>query len=143
LSRGLIGGIAAMIVSLIIVSFSTFNTWTFVIAAVLFGVASFANVPLMQMRVMRHSGKAPELAATANVSAFNIANALGGIIGGHAVDTASIGPGMVPFLAAAVPVIGLIIALAAERREPSTLPAIEPAHVTGSIIDIDGGALIN
>jgi MFS transporter, DHA1 family, inner membrane transport protein len=119
LNRALIGGIAAMIVSLIIVGFSTFNTWTFVIAAVIFGVASFANVPPMQMRVMRHSGKAPELAATANISAFNIANALGGIIGGHAVDTASIGPSMVPFLAAGVPVIGLIIAFIAERQSPS------------------------
>jgi MFS transporter, DHA1 family, inner membrane transport protein len=127
LNRALIGGIVAMIISLVIVGFSTFNTWTFVIAAVIFGVASFANVPPMQMRVMRHSGKAPELAATANISAFNIANALGGIIGGHAVDTASIGPSMVPFLAAAVPVIGLIIALAAERREPSTLPAVQAA----------------
>jgi MFS transporter, DHA1 family, inner membrane transport protein len=126
LNRALIVGIAAMIVSLIIVGFSTFNTWTFVIAAVVFGVASFANVPPMQMRVMRHSGKAPELAATANISAFNIANALGGIIGGHAVDTASIGPTMVPFLAAAVPVIGLIIALIAEQRVPSTTAAVKP-----------------
>jgi MFS transporter, DHA1 family, inner membrane transport protein len=126
LNRALIGGIAAMIVSLVIVGFATFNTWAFVIAAVIFGVASFANVPPMQMRVMRHSGKAPELAATANISAFNIANALGGIIGGHAVDTASIGAGMVPFLAAAVPVIGLIIALAAEHRMPSTSPAVQP-----------------
>jgi MFS transporter, DHA1 family, inner membrane transport protein len=127
LNRALIGGIAAMIVSLIIVGFSTINTWTFVIAAVIFGVASFANVPPMQMRVMRHSGKAPELAATANISAFNIANALGGIIGGHAVDTVSIGAGMVPFLAAAVPVIGLIIAVIAEQRVPSRSSSIKPA----------------
>jgi MFS transporter, DHA1 family, inner membrane transport protein len=129
LNRALIGGIAAMIVSLIIVGFATFNTWAYVIAAVIFGAASFANVPPMQMRVMRHSGKAPELAATANISAFNIANALGGIIGGHAVDTGSIGPSMVPFLAAAVPVIGLIIAMIAENRAPSTVSTATPVSL--------------
>ncbi len=122
LTRALIGGIAAMIITLVIVGFATENTWTYVAAAILFGVASFANVPPMQMRVMRHSGKAPELAATANISAFNIANALGGIIGGYAVDHPSIGAGMVPFLAAIVPVIGLVIALTAERTSPSSTP---------------------
>lgn len=119
LGRALIGGIIVMIFSLVLVGFSTGTTWTFVAAAILFGIASFANVPPMQMRVMRHSGKAPELAATANISAFNIANALGGIIGGYAVDHAAVGPSMVPFLAAVVPVIGLAIALAAEQKSPS------------------------
>ncbi len=128
LSRALIGGIIVMIISLVVVGFATVNTSTYVVAAIAFGVASFANVPPMQMRVMRHSGKAPELAATANISAFNIANALGGIIGGTAVDHASIGAGMVPFLAAIVPVIGLVIALAAERNSPSSLLEVQHAH---------------
>jgi hypothetical protein len=38
--------------------------------------ASFTNVPPMQMRVMKCGKAAPELAATANISAFNIANVL-------------------------------------------------------------------
>ncbi len=121
LNRALIGGILAMVISLVIVGFATVNTWVYIAAAILFGVASFANVPPMQMRVMRHSGKAPELAATANISAFNIANALGGIIGGYAVDHPSVGAGMVPFLAAIVPVVGLIVALAAEQKAPSKI----------------------
>lgn len=112
LSRALIGGIAAMIVSLVIVGFATTNAWAFVAATVVFGIASFANVPPMQMRVMRHAGQAPELAATANISAFNVANALGGVIGAFAVDHAQIGAPMVPFLAAIVPVVGLAIVLA-------------------------------
>ncbi|MEM0553449.1 MULTISPECIES: MFS transporter [Aeromonas] len=53
-------------------------SWLFLIAAFLFGVATFANLPAMQMRVMKYGKQAPELAATANISAFNIANALGG-----------------------------------------------------------------
>ncbi len=123
LSRALIGGVVAMIVSLVIVGFSVANAWAFVIASIVFGIASFANVPPMQMRVMRHAGNAPELAATANISAFNVANALGGLIGGFAVDHANIGAAMVPFLAAAVPLIGLVLVLVAERTR---LPRPEP-----------------
>ncbi|WP_460550221.1 MFS transporter [Comamonas piscis] len=116
LRRALLGGVFAMIVSLVIVGFAAGNVWTFVLASVVFGVASFANVPPMQMRVMRHAGSAPELAATANISAFNIANALGSVIGGYSVDHASIGAAMVPFLAAVVPLFGLVLIVLAERH---------------------------
>ena len=53
----------------------------------IFGVASFANVLPMQMRAMKYGKAAPDLAATANISAFNIANAVGGMIGGAVVDS--------------------------------------------------------
>src|SRR6266852_6380021 len=72
---------AAMIASLIVVGFVAPFKWPFLAAAFVFGIASFANVPPMQMRVMKYGKAAPELAATANISAFNIANALGGFIG--------------------------------------------------------------
>jgi DHA1 family inner membrane transport protein len=125
LRRALIGGIFAMVVSLLLVGFSLVNVWAFVIASIVFGVASFSNVPPMQMRVMRNAGSAPELAATANISAFNLANAAGGLIGGFAVDHASIGASMVPFLAAIVPLLGLGLVAWAEgksgaRRVPVT-----------------------
>lgn len=58
-------------------------------ASVVFGIASFANVPSLQMRVMRHAGSAPELAATANILQI--------VIGRYAVDHSSIGAPMVPF----------------------------------------------
>lgn len=128
LRKALFGGVLAMIVSLLIVGFSTGHIVTFVIASMVFGVASFANVPPMQMRVMQNAGNAPELAATANISAFNIANALGGIIGGFAVDHASIGASSVPFLAAGVPLIGLVLIAFAERKKKAALPmaAVQP-----------------
>src|SRR6266566_104140 len=78
---------AAMIASLIVAGFVAPFKWPFLAAAFVFGIASFANVPSMQMRVMKYGKAAPELAATANISAFNIANALGGLIGGAIVDT--------------------------------------------------------
>lgn len=127
LRRALFGGVIAMVVSLLIVGFSTGNVWTFVAASVVFGIASFANVPSLQMRVMRHAGSAPELAATANISAFNVANALGGVIGGYAVDHSSIGAPMVPFLAAAVPLLGLALIVVAERHSQALAHSVTKA----------------
>jgi MFS transporter, DHA1 family, inner membrane transport protein len=115
LSRALKLWPAAMIVSLIVVGLVAKQPWLFVAASFVFGVVSFANVPPMQMRVMKHGGAAPELAATANISAFNIANALGGVIGGVVVD-GSLGAAAIPFAAAAVPLIGLLFILWQERK---------------------------
>ena len=118
LSHSLVGWPFAMILSLIVLGFVASNPWAFVIAAFVFGVVSFANVPSMQMRVMRHGSNAPELAATANISAFNIANAFGGIIGGTVVDS-SLGAGAIPFAAVVIPTVGLLFIIWQERRHPS------------------------
>jgi DHA1 family inner membrane transport protein len=122
LSASLIGWPAAMIVALIVVGLVASQPYLFVAAAFVFGVVSFANVPPMQMRVMKHGGNAPELAATANISAFNIANALGGIIGGIVVDS-TWGAGYIPFAAIIVPAIGLLFIIWQERKNPSVSAA--------------------
>jgi DHA1 family inner membrane transport protein len=114
LRLSLIGWPAAMIVSLIVVGLVAPHKWAFLAASLGFGIASFANVPPLQMRVMKHGGAAPELAATANISAFNIANALGGVIGGWVVDS-HFGAGAIPFAAALVPTIGLLFILSRLR----------------------------
>ncbi|MEH6523558.1 MFS transporter [Sulfitobacter sp.] len=121
LSASLIGWPAAMIVSLVVVGLVASQPYLFVAAAFVFGIVSFANVPPMQMRVMKHGGEAPELAATANISAFNIANALGGIIGGIVVDS-TWGPSYIPFAAIIVPAVGLLFIIWQERKNPSKQP---------------------
>jgi DHA1 family inner membrane transport protein len=123
---------AAMIVSLIVVGFLAPFKWPFLAAAFVFGVASFANVPPMQMRVMTYGKAAPELAATANISAFNVANALGGLIGGAVVDSA-FGAGAIPFAAAVLPVLALLFILSQEQRGKArrSNPAL-PAMVTSA-----------
>ncbi|CAD7489927.1 MFS transporter [Aeromonas dhakensis] len=103
------------ILALLLVGVVEHYTWPFLIATFLFGVATFANLPAMQMRVMKYGRQAPELAATANISAFNIANALGGVIGGAVVDS-QLGPAALPFFAALVPALGLLFILTQERR---------------------------
>lgn len=106
----------AMIVSLVLVGLAIDNKILFVIAAFIFGIASFANVPAMQLRVMKHGGEGQELAATANISAFNLANAFGGFLGGMVLDS-HMGPSMIPYAAIVVPVIGLLFIAKVNRRE--------------------------
>ncbi len=115
LSASLIGWPAAMIASLIVIGLVASQPYLFVLTAFIFGIVSFANVPPMQMRVMKHGQEAPELAATVNISAFNLANAFGGIIGGLVVDS-SYGAGYIPFAAAIVPIIGLVFIIWQESK---------------------------
>ncbi|MEZ9401602.1 MFS transporter [Vibrio cyclitrophicus] len=105
----------AMIVSLVVVGLVVDNKILFVAAAFVFGIASFANVPAMQLRVMNHGGEGQELAATANISAFNLANAFGGFLGGMVLDS-QLGAGLIPFTAVVVPFIGLFLIAKANRN---------------------------
>jgi len=107
------------ILALLLLGAVEHDSWLFLMAAFVFGVTTFANLPAMQMRVMRYGERAPELAATANISAFNIANALGGLIGGTVVDS-HFGPAALPFFAALVPLTGLLFILGQERRNNRT-----------------------
>ncbi|WKY60694.1 MFS transporter [Vibrio sp. SNU_ST1] len=118
----------AMIVSLVVVGLVVDNKILFVAAAFIFGIASFANVPAMQLRVMNHGGEGQELAATANISAFNLANAFGGFLGGMVLDS-QLGAGMIPFAAVVVPVIGLLLIAKANRAEkPQNDSIFSPAE---------------
>ncbi|MEZ9245459.1 MFS transporter [Vibrio lentus] len=118
----------AMIVSLVVVGLVIDNKILFVAAAFVFGIASFANVPAMQLRVMNHGGEGQELAATANISAFNLANAFGGFLGGMVLDS-QLGAGMIPFAAVVVPVIGLLLIAKANRAEkPQNDSIFSPAE---------------
>ncbi|PMG37136.1 MFS transporter [Vibrio splendidus] len=118
----------AMIVSLVVVGLVVDNKILFVAAAFVFGIASFANVPAMQLRVMNHGGEGQELAATANISAFNLANAFGGFLGGMVLDS-QLGAGMIPFAAVVVPVIGLLLIAKANKAEkPQSNSIFSPAE---------------
>ncbi|MFH0265054.1 MFS transporter [Vibrio rumoiensis] len=123
LNRASVFWAVMMIASLIFVGLVIDNKVLFVIAAFVFGIASFANVPAMQLRVMKHGGDGQELAATANISAFNLANAFGGFLGGVILDS-QVGAGMIPYAATLVPLIGLVIIMKANRQQ--TKPYIEP-----------------
>ncbi|CAM2810785.1 MFS transporter [Vibrio rarus] len=114
----------AMIASLLLVGVFTGSKVLFIGALFIFGIASFANVPAMQLRVMNHGGEGQELAATANISAFNLANAFGGFLGGMVLD-GQLGASMIPYAAAIVPLIGLVLIVKANRAEKHSTVQVE------------------
>ncbi|MEZ2133047.1 MULTISPECIES: MFS transporter [unclassified Sinorhizobium] len=50
------------------------------------GIATFAIVPPVQMRVMQAASEAPGLASSINIGAFNLGNALGAAVGGGVLN---------------------------------------------------------
>ncbi|WP_292071946.1 MFS transporter [Brevundimonas sp. UBA7534] len=89
----------------------------------LWGVASFALVPPLQVRVMAAASDAPNLASSVNIGAFNLGNAIGAALGG-AVIAGGLGYPAVSLAGAAAAGLGLVLVLVlARRRAPATVPA--------------------
>jgi DHA1 family inner membrane transport protein len=86
------------------------------------GVATFALVPPLQMRVMAAASDAPNLASAMNIGAFNLGNALGAAIGGAVI---SLGLGYVAVSIAGAIVAGSALALALATRGQD-IAAAEP-----------------
>jgi DHA1 family inner membrane transport protein len=96
----------------------------------LLGAAAFATVPPLQMWVLeKASGAGQSLAASLNIGAFNLGNALGAWLGGVVIDK---GPGLsaLPFVAALVTLAGLLVALFALRLETNARSRLVPAAAT-------------
>ncbi|MCD9437262.1 MFS transporter, partial [Klebsiella pneumoniae] len=75
---------------------------------VVWGAATFAVVPPLQMRVMRVASEAPGLSSSVNIGAFNLGNALGAAAGG-AVISAGLGYSFVPVMGAIVAGLALLL----------------------------------
>lgn len=80
----------------------------------LWGVASFALVPPLQVRVMAAAHDAPNLASSVNIGAFNLGNAIGAALGG-AVIAGGLGYPAVALAGAATSTIGLAMVLWSRR----------------------------
>ncbi|RZJ02345.1 MAG: MFS transporter [Brevundimonas sp.] len=108
--RTLIVTLAAL--ALLLVAFAAAMPWAGPTAVLIFlwGVASFALVPPLQMRVMAAAGEAPNLASAMNIGAFNLGNALGAALGG-AVIGAGLGFPAVALAGAATAGSGLLLVL--------------------------------
>ncbi|MFM0123120.1 MFS transporter [Paraburkholderia sp. RL18-101-BIB-B] len=92
------------------------------IGMLVWGAATFAIVPPVQIRVMHAAADAPGLASSVNVGAFNLGNALGAAAGG-AVISAGLGYTAVPIAGAVLAAAGLILVFAgraANRRAVET-----------------------
>jgi DHA1 family inner membrane transport protein len=90
----------------------------------LWGIASFALVPPLQVRVMTAAADAPNLASAVNIGAFNLGNAFGAALGGGVI-AAGLGYPAIAVAGAITSAAGLVIVLltsrhaAAANRQPS------------------------
>jgi DHA1 family inner membrane transport protein len=107
--------IALAIVMAVFATTSHSQTGT-IVTIFVWGIAAFATVPPLQMRVVEKAKAAPNLASTLNIGAFNVGNAGGAWLGGmvlergHALDS-------LPWVAAAVAILALAVTWYAARLD--------------------------
>lgn len=96
----------------------------------LLGIAAFATVSPLQLRVLRKAeGAGQNLASSFNIAFFNLGNAFGAWLGGVTIDH---GPGLaaLPWIAAVVTLSGLGVALVALRLDARVVSS--PAAVAAA-----------
>ncbi|PTQ07445.1 MFS transporter [Sphingomonas oleivorans] len=114
LDGSLIAFLGMLAVLLLIFPFAMHASLPVAVAIFLWGMAAFAVVPPLQMRVMETASDAPSLASSVNVGAFNLGNALGAVVGGGVIGT-GLGYAWVPIAGALLSLGGLAIVLFSRR----------------------------
>lgn len=111
--------------SLVLLTFAVAMPLASVSAVLIFlwGVASFALVPPLQVRVMDAAREAPNLASAVNIGAFNLGNAIGAALGG-AVIAGGLGYPAVALAGAGASALGLLMIVLMSRR-PAVMIAAE------------------
>jgi len=109
------------IMALTLLAFTVLMQWpvTAAIAILIWGIASFAIVPPLQMRVMDAASDAPNLASAMNIGAFNLGNAIGAALGGGVIG-AGLGLPTVSLAGAAMAAVALAMLLAFRRQPRAT-----------------------
>ncbi len=113
----LLGTLAALAIVLAVMSFALHSKPAAIAFTGLLGIAAFATVAPLQLRVLQQAqGAGESVASSLNIAAFNLGNALGAWLGGTVIDH---GPGLaaVTWAAALVTLSGLAIALWSVRLE--------------------------
>ncbi|QBQ96716.1 MFS transporter [Paraburkholderia pallida] len=121
LMPSLMGILAALAVVMAIFTKTSHASVPAAITVFVWGIAAFATVPPLQMRVVAKASAAPNLASTLNIGAFNMGNAMGAWLGGLAI-THGIALAALPWVAAAVAIAALILTWAAARLDARKAP---------------------
>jgi len=127
LTAALVGTLAVLAVVLAAMNFGFESKFAAVAFVGLFGVAAFATVPPLQLRVLEKAGSAGQsLASSLNIGAFNLGNALGAWLGGVTIEQ-GLGLGALPIVAALVTAGGLALSVWSLRldRRRAPIPAAE------------------
>jgi len=123
LTRALIGTLAGLAIVLVALAPALSMKIPTVLLMGFLGVAAFATVAPLQLRVLEKAGNAGRnLASSLNIAAFNLGNALGAWAGGVTID-AGLGFAALPLVAAAITLIGLAVALWSAHLDRRLVPA--------------------
>ncbi|HBR2605942.1 TPA: MFS transporter [Klebsiella pneumoniae] len=106
--RTLILSLIAVVMTLLLFAFLLPYALPTAALIFLWGVASFAVMPPLQMRVMTAAQHAPNLASSVNIGAFNLGNAIGAALGG-AVITAGLAYPFIAVAGAVTAALGLLM----------------------------------
>ncbi|WP_145006688.1 MFS transporter [Pseudomonas oryzihabitans] len=123
IDRTVIASLGVLIV--VLLAFTVLMRWPLpaAVAILIWGIASFALVPPLQMRVMEAAQDAPNLASAVNIGAFNLGNAIGAALGG-AVIKAGLGYPAISLAGAGMAALGLLMVLAFAWRSRSAGAAV-------------------
>ena len=111
LGRALIGTLAALALMLVALAAVLAIKGLAVVFIFLLGIAAFATVAPLQLRVLEAAGaEGRTLASSLNIAAFNLGNALGAWAGGLTIDR-GLSLAALPLVAAAITAAGLLLAL--------------------------------
>jgi DHA1 family inner membrane transport protein len=122
LMPAVLGTLVALAVVLAVMQPALHSGVTAALFVGLLGIASFATVAPLQLRVLeKASGAGQNLASSLNIAAFNLGNALGAWVGGVVIDR---GPGLsaLGWVAALLTLAGLAIALWSRALDRRGLP---------------------
>lgn len=120
IDRTLIVSLAGLAATLVIFAGAMFQPLAAAVTIFVWGVATFAIVPPLQMRVMEAASDAPNLASAVNIGAFNLGNAVGAAVGGGVIGL-GLGYPAVSFAGAAMALGGLAIVFATRARPAASL----------------------
>lgn len=115
LMPSIIAGFLILTVILAAFTFSVRNPVTAILTIFVWGAASFAIMPGLQVRIMNLAQEAPALASTSNHSAMNLGNAGGAFLGGAIITHLSLSS--LPWVAAILTLLGLLLSMISYRLE--------------------------
>jgi MFS transporter, DHA1 family, inner membrane transport protein len=121
LMPAILGTYLATAILLTVFTFTVHSPATAVLTVFVWGMASFAIMPGMQIKIMSLAKGAPALASTSSHSAGNLGNASGAFIGGWVINQLSISA--LPWVGAMLVAGGLVLGIAyymTERKSAST-----------------------
>lgn len=125
LMPSLVGVLVLLSLIMLVFAWTMHNTVASVVTVFVWGVAAFATVPPLQMRVVQQASEGPHLASTLNIAAFNLGNAIGAFVGGSMIGM-GLGLPSVSVAGAVVALLGLLVTLASaalERRRTASVAA--------------------